>query len=304
MNMPPTGAKAKRKARKKHHDDKKKIVALLQFDTENSYDKWRRSAIVKPWWDLFVSRFLDQNSIQKKAIHLPEILTWILDGERGGKRRFHDAMRSPKNDDANNWHAWLTFWLAKVNVTDRRGHFLGRNLDKIEIYRRASYFVVWAKRQRQREIIAARNAKSRKIDKKQSAGSAESHLYEESEVEAEMDVSKGTAIVKWTEGMPEELEMEGASGRITIENFCGYDPLDFQREVDTVQPSHSLAVSRSSRAQDRNYIPRSEASSARYQQARALLPSHHTRRSPSRGRPHISGLHGVDAYDVIQLLSQ
>jgi len=153
-----TGAnRSKRDRNGKPYEYKNKMMALLGFDTLESFDKWRISALVKPLWNIFVTKHLkvDEGTTGHKLIDFPNLCTWIQEGEMGGNRRFERSRETPDYTNPIDWHAWRTFWLAHENVTDKKGCFFGRKLDKVEIWRRAHNFIVWAKRQRQREIKAA-----------------------------------------------------------------------------------------------------------------------------------------------------
>jgi hypothetical protein len=227
----------KRSRDSKPYENKSKIVALLGFDTEASFDKWRASSLVKPWWDLFVTRFLETDLFVAggKVADFTNLCNWIREGEKGGKRRFRKARDAPNYDNELDWHAWLTFWIVEENVTDREGRFYDLHMDHTLMYKNAYHFIVWAKRQRQRDSKAAASAKSPKSAHKQPIARQElASSEDESNVEeADMDPNGGTAIVRWTEGMPDALEEQGHDDRITVESFCGYTLLDFWREVDT-----------------------------------------------------------------------
>jgi hypothetical protein len=219
---------AKRK-RNRPYENKSKMVGLLGFDTEASFDKWRESELVKPLWDLFVAKALDTgiSARGKKCADHQNLCDWIREGEKGGKRRFSDR-EPPKFDNDMDWHAWLTYWLVEDNVSDRYGCFFNKRMDRTEMYKHAYHYVVWAKRHRSRNLKAATATKSPKSVGKQKTAKQSAKPSEDSDADdLDMDPNSGVAFVKWTEGMPFEMIMAGYGDLITIQSFCGYSLLEF-----------------------------------------------------------------------------
>lgn len=102
------------------------------------------------------------------------------------------------------------------------------------MYKHAYHYIVWAKRQRQREIKAAATAESPKATGK-GQGTHWHQITSEEESgsdSVDMDISKGTAHVRWTEGAPDEGDDLYSIRKIVIDNFCGYSLLQFWQEVD------------------------------------------------------------------------
>lgn len=111
-------------------------------------------------------------------------------------------------------------------------------IDRNAMLKNAYHFVVWAKRQRARELTAGKKAKASKSSATQSpqarspSPSGVSTFSEQWSVDdADFDPTAGTALVRWSGGLPDELEDQGED-RITIEQFCGYSVIGFWQEVD------------------------------------------------------------------------
>lgn len=229
-----TGSKRTRPNRL--YQDKGKVQELLGFDTETAFDKWRSSSLVQPMWDAYVATYLEKNGESgKKVVDVDNLIHRIREGERLGKRRFLAVKHAPSYQDAEDYHAWLVFWLAHENTTDRNGCLWKKRLDQHEAYSMMHNFVLWAKRQRHRELMAAK--KSRKGKKGQNAATRQQEELEEvdlefeSEEEEDLDPEKGVAVVRWVDGIPPALEEDGLD-RVTIDKLCGHTLLSFWKAVD------------------------------------------------------------------------
>lgn len=143
----------KRDRNSKPYEDKQKMVSLLNFDTEASFDKWRASSLVKALWEILVHKFLEDESAStpgKKVADVQNLCNWIREGEKNGGRRFLRSRDAPEHKSELDWHGWLTFWLVEENRTDRQGCFFNMRIDRNAMLKNAYHFVVWAKRQRAR----------------------------------------------------------------------------------------------------------------------------------------------------------
>ncbi|KAF2030156.1 hypothetical protein EK21DRAFT_112263 [Setomelanomma holmii] len=192
---------------------------------------------MKPWWDIFVAKFLETPLFNSgnKVVDFTDLNNWIQEGERGGKRKFLAARTDPKYDTDLDFHAWLVFWLVEENHLDREGISYNRNTeirDKTTMYKNAHNYVVWAKRQRQRDLKAAATKKSPKNAKKSTAKVAVVPDTDSSDDGADnLDEMKGTAMVRWVDGLPDGLDVSGQD-RIEFKPFCRYNLLEFWSDVD------------------------------------------------------------------------
>ncbi|KAJ4326067.1 hypothetical protein N0V94_000229 [Neodidymelliopsis sp. IMI 364377] len=226
-------AGTKRPRAPKVHEDKGKVQALLGFDTEKAFDSWRESDLVKPWWDVYVAGSGDRSQAAgKKLMDVENLIHRIREGERLGKRRYLSAHKDPQYDNPEDFHAWLVYWLTAENTTDRNGCFWTKSQDEHTRYSAMHKFVLWARRQAHRDTLAA-GAKKNKKAKKDPPEDPEPELEESTSEpeEEELNPEKGTAIVRWIRGLPDELE-ESGDDRITVNSLCSYWMLSFWQAVD------------------------------------------------------------------------
>lgn len=220
-----------RPRRDRVYQNKGKVQELLGFDTEKAFDTWRTSPLVKPWWDIYVASDKSQEA-GRKVLDEGNLLNRIREGERLGKMRYSAAMKSPKYNSPEDYHAWLVFWLAEWNAADRNGCFWSKRLDKYDTYSAMHAYVLWAKRQRHRDAVAA----TKKPNKAKKATSKELESEEEElETEAEseeLDPEKGVALIKWIKGMPDELEGEDNADRIVVDRLCSHSMPSLWKAVD------------------------------------------------------------------------
>jgi hypothetical protein len=206
------------------------MVRMLDFDTEASFDTWRHSEQVKPFWKIFVEKHLetDTGTSGKKYIHIQTVSKWIREGERNGRTRFSRCPSDPEFDDTLDWHAWATFWIVERNFKDREGCFFRKRIKQEEMQKKAFHFILWAKRHRSHII------KTGAADEPPKPAARIPEAEEESsDEEIEMDPEAGTAIVRWTDGVPNALEGdEEWSERIVVSGFCGHTCVSFWHHVD------------------------------------------------------------------------
>jgi hypothetical protein len=232
MAKPKTSASSKRTREDRVYQDKGKVQALLGFDTAVEFDKWRESPLVKPWWETYVEKSLDQDPNKgRKGGDEDNLLHRIREGERLGKRRYLSAMGAPTYDDAEDYHAWLVFWLAEVNTSDRNGCFWNKRLEKHQTWSAMHKFVLWAKRQRHRDVLAAPK-KSKKAKSATKETEPEEEMFGFDSESEDLDPEKGIAVVKWVKGMPDELELTENADRVIIERLCSHTLLTFWKAVD------------------------------------------------------------------------
>lgn len=186
--------------------------------------------MVKPWWDLFTAECVDKGlETGKKVVDEDNLIHRIREGERLGKRRYLAARASPIYADAEDYHAWLVFWLALENMSDRNGCFWNKRLEQHQAWSAMHKFVLWVKRQRSRDA----QKKPKKANKAIANEPASEEEWSEEEAEGEdMDPEKGIAVIIWHKGMPDELEVEENAGRATLNNLCSYSMLSFWKAVD------------------------------------------------------------------------
>lgn len=223
------GPKARKRTRNDRiYEDKSKLLAHLNFDTDESFETWRNSDLVKPWWDIFTASCVDKGlESGKKVVDEHNLIYRIREGERLGKRKYLAARTNPVYESAEDFHAWLVFWLAEENMKDRNGCFFNRKLKQHVAWSSMHMFVLWAKRQRSRE------AKKKNPKPVKKATPAEEVTDDElSDEEIEFNPEKGTAVVIWRKGMPDDLELEGHPSRVEIPRLCSHDILTFWAAVD------------------------------------------------------------------------
>jgi hypothetical protein len=223
----------KRRRTAKPHEDKKKVQALLEFPTEKLFDEWRDSRLVKPWWDTYVSQALDGSDEKgKKLLDVENLIHRIHEGERLGKRKYKAAREAPQFDTHEDYHAWLVLWLSKENTKDRYGCFWGKQKDKHTVFSAMHTFVLWARRQRHREKVAAEKSTSKKkVSAKGNKRALESDESGYETADEELDPERGTALVLWNKGCPDEVEENGGE-RITIDRLCSHTTTSFWIAVE------------------------------------------------------------------------
>ena len=206
------GAKApKKRAResKPYEDKQKTIDSFAFFDTTEAFEQWRESPLVKPWWLLFVRNYLDTELFKKgkKVADFENLYTWILDGERRGKRKFLSQRESPEYGNETDWHAWLTFRLVEENKTDTAGCVFTWSNNKKAMFKTAYHYVLFTKRELARAATRPTSTKSPKG--KAAAGpvrkARELSSDEEADMEANLDPTAGVTMVAWSSGAPLEL---------------------------------------------------------------------------------------------------
>ncbi|KAF3043432.1 hypothetical protein E8E12_007269 [Didymella heteroderae] len=223
------GVKAPKRTRKDRiYEDKSKLREFLGFDTDQSFENWRDSTLVKQWWEIFNTNSIDKNlDTGKKVVDENNLIHRIREGERLGKRKYLAARTNPTYDDAEDYHAWLVFWLAEENTKDRNGCLWNRRLKQHEAWSAMHKFVLWAKRQR------SRDAKKKKAKNAKKAIAQEDATEDKcSEEEADLNPEKGTAVIIWHQGMPDELELEENAGQAAIPQLCSHSILTFWAAVD------------------------------------------------------------------------
>ena len=228
----PAGYSKKRQRARKPYKNKAKVVASFGcFDTNTAFEEWRQSSLVKPWWDIFVSKFLDTNLFRpdKQVDDFEDLYAWIKEGEKNGRRRFDKHMTSPNYEDATDWHAWLTHWLVKENKIDREGCFFGSRLENKAMFQTAYHYILFAKRERARALTRSKTTRSPKTKPKPTATRLAAPLPDESDT-TQRDSQLGMAIVKWTKGQPSDLPSNATT--TVVESFCGYKLDGFWQEID------------------------------------------------------------------------
>ncbi|KAI4675893.1 uncharacterized protein J4E84_009868 [Alternaria hordeiaustralica] len=233
----------KRQRKRRPYEDKNKVIASFGcFDTEAAFEEWRQSSFVKPYWDIFVSKFINTDLFRpgKKVADFDNLYAWIREGEKNGRRRFDKDSHFPEYEDEIDWHAWLTHWLVKENKVDREGCFYGSRLENKTLTQTVYHYVLFAKRERARG--SKTTTKSQKKKSKTSAArsakpqsdqsDAESDAEPDAEPDAEQpDPQLGMAVVKWTKGQPSDLP-SNATTTTVVESFCGYSLDGFWQEIN------------------------------------------------------------------------
>ncbi|KAJ4361621.1 hypothetical protein N0V95_001698 [Ascochyta clinopodiicola] len=224
-------AGTKRPRKERLYENKGKIQALLGFDTEASFDEWQESPMVKPWWDTYVKETLEKGQDKgKKVLDEDSLLKHIRVGEKFGQRKYLAARTSPTYESAEDYHAWLVFWLAAENSTDRNGCFWSKALKQHEAWSAMHKFVLWAKRQRHRGSLSTPKKPKRAITKVKDPDPEEPLLSDTDD--EDLDPEKGIAVVTWVEGVPEELDEEDNLDRVFIKQLCSHTMLTFWKAVE------------------------------------------------------------------------
>jgi hypothetical protein len=271
------GSKKRTRESKPYEDKQKIITSFGSFDTEAAFDAWRNGPLIKPWWDMFVSGFLEISLFRrgKKVADFENLYTWIQDGEKRGNAKFLGQKQVPSYDDETDWHAWITFWLVEENRTNKRGCFYSSRLGKEDIFKIAFHYVIYAKRERSRALAKPTPVKSPKTKpKKTVVHNTPAMSSEESDVEeTSLNPKDGVITVTWDEGLPNDLAFEmNFNNRILVREFCGYSLMGFWQEVDRrfELGSHKQRLVAVENADDMS-LKRAQVHASKHQFARYIL---------------------------------
>jgi len=144
-----SASKQPKRSARKPYEDRGKIVASLGYSyTDPAFDKWRESELVKPWWEIFVSKYLDTNLYKpgKKAPAFDDLYACIRDGDYGGRVKYHWQRRFTDYNNETHWHTWLLYRL----VDDNSGHpdgcfYYSYQVNRKTVYRAAYHYILFAK---------------------------------------------------------------------------------------------------------------------------------------------------------------
>ncbi|OAL50712.1 hypothetical protein IQ07DRAFT_673950 [Pyrenochaeta sp. DS3sAY3a] len=218
---------------KRVDEDPQAIWQLLGFETEASLNKWRMSRLVQPYWDLYVSRFLENKAIKKgRTVSWEDVFSWIERGEANGKRRFR-SVYDPQYDNAMDWNAWLLFWLVEDNRLDAHGCFWRKKIHTTEMHKLLYHFIICARGHHARTKASRSQEQSPTSD----ATSATTVATEERlPINTEdLDPEKGGCVILWAKGMPDALFNDLTfQSRVSLQGFCGFNKSSFREYVEYV----------------------------------------------------------------------
>ncbi|KAI4924729.1 hypothetical protein J4E85_007846 [Alternaria conjuncta] len=211
-----TSSKKRKRSTRKPYEDRGKIVASLGYSyTDAAFDKWRDSSLVKPWWEVFASKFL-KTDLYKPGNSVPtfdDLYARIRDDEWRGRIGSLGQTHFPR--------------LVVENTGDREGCFYYWAREDVEtVFRTAYHYILFAKWERATALTRSKSTRSAKANPKATTARNPAPSSDDSDA-GECEPTLGLACVRWTEGRP-----LGALTAIEIESFRSYSLKDFLGEIN------------------------------------------------------------------------
>ncbi|KAI4912733.1 hypothetical protein J4E90_006139 [Alternaria incomplexa] len=218
------------RAGRKPYEDRGKIIASLGYSyTDAAFDKWRDSSLVKPWWEVFVSKFLKAD-LYKPGNSVPtfdHLYARIRDKEWRGRIGSLGQTHFPRYHNETDWHSWLLHRLVVENTGDREGCFYYWGREDVEtVFRTAYHYILFAKWERATALTRSKSTRSPKTNPKAITARNPAPSSDDSDA-GECEPTLGLAYVRWTEGRP-----LGARLAIEIESFRSYSLEGFLEEIN------------------------------------------------------------------------